>query len=715
MRVNEAVVARYGYSRDELLSMTLRDLRAPEDIPLLEHTIAEFRQGHGWVKRVTRHRTKSGEQFDVELEVIGVTYQDRQCALVRVDDLTTRSKAELRFKLLVEMSADGLAIIGEDRMMQYISPGGERILGVRSEDVRGTASMMRTHPDDLHKLAYNPPGEIKNYLVRVLHGDGSYRWIETTAKNLTRDPAVRGHVTAFRDVTARVQAQEALERSEANLRMVLEKSPTLTFVHRDGVALYVSRALVERLGFTDASEMIGANTLEHVHPDDRQKVMERMAHTTSGGHAHPIEVRLIHRDGSLVIVEAIGYPLVFDEQPAIVVFCVDLTERREMYARMAVADRMVSVGTLAAGVAHEINNPLAYVIGNLELLSRELPAMLAGTSRLPVPELHAIVADARDGAVRVAAIVRELRALSRSDEVSKGPIDLEPVLASCLKMVGNELRHRARVLTSIPPGLPPVDANASRLGQVFLNLLVNAAHAIPDGRGDSATIRVRAYAEAGNVIVEVADTGVGIPSHVIGRIFDPFFTTKPIGQGTGLGLPISHEIVRSLGGSIDVESTPGSGTTFRVVLPASQRTPSTPERPVVESVSSRRARVLVVDDEAAVGRSIQGLLAPELDVTHVTRGREALAKIAAGERYDAVLCDLMMPEMSGIELFLELQRCDPALAHRVVFLTGGAFTDHARDFIASAEHPPLEKPFTESQLRAAIERLTSSARRASAG
>ena len=214
LRVNQAVVNRYGYSRDELLSMTLRDLRVPEDIPLLEHTIAEFRQGHGWVKRITRHRTKAGEQFDVELEVIGVTFHDRQCALVRVEDLTTRSKAELRFKLLVEMSGDGLAIIGEDRMMQYISPGGERILGIRSEDVAGTASMMRTHPDDVHKLVYNPPGEIKNYLVRVLHGDGSYRWIETTAKNLTRDPAVRGHVTAFRDVTARVQAEEALKRSE---------------------------------------------------------------------------------------------------------------------------------------------------------------------------------------------------------------------------------------------------------------------------------------------------------------------------------------------------------------------------------------------------------------------------------------------------------------------------------------------------------------------
>jgi CheY-like chemotaxis protein/two-component sensor histidine kinase len=314
--------------------------------------------------------------------------------------------------------------------------------------------------------------------------------------------------------------------------------------------------------------------------------------------------------------------------------------------------------------------------------------------------------------VRVAAIVRELRALSRSDESSRGPIDIEPVLASCLKMVGNEVRHRARVFTSFSPDLPPVDANASKLGQVFLNLLVNAAHAIPEGRVDGSTIGVRAYAESGNVIVEVSDTGVGIPPHVMSRIFDPFFTTKPIGQGTGLGLAISHEIVRSAGGAITVESTPGVGTTFRVVLPAAQRRTGANDRASAPRLTASRAHVLVVDDERAVGRSIQALLAPEIEVTHVTRGSEALAKIAAGERYDVVLCDVMMPEMSGIELYLELHRRDPSLARRVVFLTGGAFTDQARDFLAQADHPPLEKPFTEGQLRATIERITSPARRA---
>jgi CheY-like chemotaxis protein/anti-sigma regulatory factor (Ser/Thr protein kinase) len=286
------------------------------------------------------------------------------------------------------------------------------------------------------------------------------------------------------------------------------------------------------------------------------------------------------------------------------------------------------------------------------------------------------------------------------------------VLASCIKMVSNELRHRARLVQDIAPDLPPVDGNASRIGQVFLNLLVNAAHAVPEGRADANSIRVRAYSEGKGVVVEISDTGVGIPPNVMGRIFDPFFTTKPIGQGTGLGLAISHEIVRSLGGSITVESTLGAGTTFRVTLPAVERTGSSAESAATARRPATRARVLLIDDEAAVGRAICALLAPEIEVTHVTRGADALAHLDAGDRYDVVLCDLMMPEMSGIELFVELRAKHPALARKVVFLTGGAFTEQAREFLSRTEHPPIEKPFTEGQLRAAIDRVTSPADRA---
>jgi len=706
LEVNDAVCARYGYSREELTRMSLRDIRPPEDIAHLEMMVAERKRTPGDYRRISRHRAKSGEVFNVEVDLTRLEGGRTLCV---ISDLTSVGEAELRYRLLVEASTAGLAIVAADRQMTYMNPTGERILGKRD---LGHDTNLNVHPDDVAKLVYNPPGETRNYTIRVLHGDGTYRWIEVSSKNLTTDPIVRGHLTAFRDVTERVEAEEALQRSEANFRMLLERSPTLTLVHRDAKALYVNRALVDRLGFSDASELVGTNTLDRVHPDDRAAVVQRIAETMAGTPNEPLEVRLIHRDGSFVIVEALGVTLVFDGQPAIVVFCRDITERKEMYARMAVADRMVSVGTLAAGVAHEINNPLAYVMGNLELLARELPFVLANSSRLPPSELYAIVADAREGAIRVSTIVRELRALSRTDESSKGPIAIEPVLASCLKMVGNELRHRARLVQEIASGLPPVDGNASRLGQVFLNLLVNAAHAIPEGRVDANSIRLHAFAEDRSVVVEIADTGVGIPPHVIGRIFDPFFTTKPIGQGTGLGLAISHEIVRALGGSISVESALGVGTTFRVVLPAAERSAPIVDLAATPQRGAARLRVLLVDDEVAVGRAITALLSSDFEVTHFSCAADALACLANGDRYDIVLCDLMMPEMSGIELFVELRERHPALARKVVFLTGGAFTEQARDFLSRTEHPPLEKPFTEATLRAAIDRVTSAASRA---
>jgi PAS domain S-box-containing protein len=712
LRVNQAAVERYGWTREEFLAMSLREIRHPDDVHKLEYTIADWRERPGVVRRTTRHRTKAGDSFAVDLEIARVHYEGRVAALVRVTDLVGLSEASLRDRMLVGMSSDGLAIVGEDRKMRYISPGGERIMGRSRAELVGKDTTYLNHPDDLAKLVYNPPGETLTYVTRVLHGDGSYRWIESTSKNLTRDPAVSGHLVAFRDVTRRVEAEAKLQLSEANLRTVLEMSTTLTFVHRVGVVQWVNRSLAERIGAADSSELVGKPAFAFIHPDDHEMVRKRIQLTISGAPPEPIEVHLVGRDGAIVIVEAQGFRLEWYGQPSTVVFCRDVTERHEMYARMAVADRMVSVGTLAAGVAHEINNPLAYVMGNLELLTRELPEVLAGSSRFPPSELYAIVNDAREGAIRVSTIVRELRALSRGDESSKGPISLDPVLASCMKMVGNELRHRARLVQDIAPDLPPIEGNASRLGQVFLNLLVNAAHAIPEGRADANSIRLRAYAEGTNVIVEISDTGVGIPPQVIGRIFDPFFTTKPIGQGTGLGLAISHEIVRSLGGSISVESTLGAGTTFRVLLPATIRPILASESGAFARVPALRVRALLIDDEVAVGRAICALLAPEIDVTHVTRGADALTRIDGDDRYDVVLCDLMMPDMSGIELFFELRAKHPVLSRRVVFLTGGAFTEQARDFLSRTEHPPVEKPFTEATLRAAIERVTSAASRA---
>jgi nitrogen-specific signal transduction histidine kinase/CheY-like chemotaxis protein len=404
----------------------------------------------------------------------------------------------------------------------------------------------------------------------------------------------------------------------------------------------------------------------------------------------------------------------FDGEASNVVLARDVTERREMFARIAVADRMLSVGTLAAGVAHEVNNPLAYVMSNLSILADQLPALLSGEpgcsegsgrARISPSDVEVLLRDAQEGAARVSAIVRDLRAVSRADDETHGSVDIARVLASSMKMAHNEIRHRARVLVDIEDGLPRVNGNASRLGQVFLNLLVNAAQAIPVGHADANEIRVRARAtnDGRQLVVEIEDTGTGIPASVIDRIFDPFFTTKPIGVGTGLGLAISHQIVRSVGGEITVASTPDQGSCFRVTLT------TTKDAPLPNRSRARRtgphARVLMVDDEAALGRSTRLLLAPEHEVVNVTRAREALDRLATGDRFDVILCDLMMPEMSGIEFHRQLAVSAPEYLGRVVFVTGGAFTNEARAFLAEMACPHVEKPFTETTLRLAIETI----------
>jgi two-component system, NtrC family, sensor kinase len=247
--------------------------------------------------------------------------------------------------------------------------------------------------------------------------------------------------------------------------------------------------------------------------------------------------------------------------------------------RLAHLDRLAALGTLAAGIAHEINNPLTYVIANLQLIDEELPGLVQAVATTPTSadvsarfrELGAKLRDAVDGAERIRGIVNDVKMFSRGGYDHRTHVDVHNVLDSSLKVVMSEIRQRARLIREYHP-TPLVFASPGQLGQVFLNLLLNAAHAIGDSQPEDNTIRVVTRTTAkGEVLVEVSDTGSGIEPEVQHRIFDPFFSTKPVGLGTGLGLSICHGIVRSLGGTITVESQVGSGATFRVTIPASDR------------------------------------------------------------------------------------------------------------------------------------------------
>ncbi len=376
------------------------------------------------------------------------------------------------------------------------------------------------------------------------------------------------------------------------------------------------------------------------------------------------------------------------------------SEHRELQARLAQTDRLTSLGTLAAGVAHEINNPLAYVLLNLGYLIDELPKLFADRAGEPAKEAIVALEHARNGAERIRDIVRGLKTFSRPENEMKVPLDIRQVIDATLAMVANEIRHRARLVKDYAE-VPSVIANEARLGQIFLNLLLNAVQALPEDGVEANEIRVVVKAIASDrVIVEVQDNGAGIPLQVRGRIFEPFFTTKPVGIGTGLGLAICHGIVTSLGGTLTFESEVGKGTVFRLELPAVVRpsvdvlalSPSNSEPPP-RSGRPLLGRILVVDDEPIVCFSLERLLSKEGEVVAVTSARQALAAIVSGERFDVILCDLMLPEMDGPTLYDEVRKIDPIQAKQMVFVTGGVFTVRARDFLATVKNPRMSKPF----------------------
>jgi signal transduction histidine kinase len=374
-----------------------------------------------------------------------------------------------------------------------------------------------------------------------------------------------------------------------------------------------------------------------------------------------------------------------------------IEELRRTQAQLIVSDRRSSVGTLAAGVAHEINNPLTFVVANVDFLAENMPAGVSA-------DVKSALAEAKEGARRVQHIVRSLKTFSRTGERDERvALDLVGPLDAALHMASSEIRQRARLVRELRP-VPCVLGSEVQLGQVFLNLLVNAAQAIAPGAVGNNQVRVSSWTDDdGSAVVEVSDTGCGMSEETRARLFVPFFTTKAVGAGTGLGLSIAQGIVHAHGGKITVESEPGRGTSFRVILPAARgKKPSShPRLLALVQPPVRRGQILVIDDEPMVCRTVHRLL-PQHEVVMTVDVLEALALLRAGRRFDLILCDLMMPVMTGAEFEDEARRIDPAQAERTWFITGGAFTDAARAFLLANEQRTLEKPLTKPKLEEVV-------------
>ncbi|AEI66130.1 ATP-binding protein [Corallococcus macrosporus] len=376
-------------------------------------------------------------------------------------------------------------------------------------------------------------------------------------------------------------------------------------------------------------------------------------------------------------------------------------EREQRQARLneeqAREHRTLSLNLLAAGLAHEINNPLAYTTGNIEYLQQQLPC-----HALPAhlaDECHQVLDEALEGARHIRRVVADLRALSQGDSSTEEPVDLPAVLERTLRMAANHLRHRARVVRSYGANVPRVVGTTTKLGQVALNLVINAAQALPEGRVSENQLTLALREEPGVVVLSISDTGRGIPPDVLPHVFDPFFTTR--GGGMGMGLPICRDIIISLGGSIRVDSEPGKGTTVEVTL----RRADLPEQPQAAERAApppqRARRILVVDDEPRVVDLLRRLMRGH-ELVSAANGREALERIRATPDFDVILCDLMMPELTGMDVYEAVRATWPGLHERIVFISGGVFSGEMQRFLKEVKNPLLTKPFEPQRLQGVL-------------
>jgi PAS domain S-box-containing protein len=488
-----------------------------------------------------------------------------------------------------------------------------------------------------------------------------------------------------RAAEARVRASEELYRA-----LVDGAADGIFLAAADHRFLEANAAACELVGYSRA-ELLELRLEDVIAPDElaRQPIdLKRF----EPGVGFTAERCLLHKDGRRIDVEIRGMQLHDGRLQSVVR---DVTERKRAQALRAANDRVVSLGRLAQSVGHEINNPLAYLMLSLEQV-RTHASTLPQAQRGACEEALAAVAD---GASRIAHIVRALSAFGRGDTEALGPVSLERAVSAAVTLTRNRVQHVGAVEVAVE-GAPTVRANEFGLTQVLVNLLLNAADAMEGGDHQRHVVKVSySLDDADAVVLEVADSGPGVPPEDLERIFEPLYTTKAVGRGTGLGLSIARGMVAAFGGTLEAHNRDGGGALFRVILPRAES--RAPEPSSEACASTQRRRVLVVDDEPLVARSI-ALALDGHDVTTCARVDLAV-ELCQETDYDCILCDLMMPRGGGPDLHERLGRTKPNLVPKIVFMTGGAFTESSARFLESIPNPCITKPFRVETLLEAIE------------
>ncbi len=522
--------------------------------------------------------------------------------------------------------------------------------------------------------------------IGVRKPDGEVSWAVFTAVPV-KDPEtgkVTSVIVTFLDLTKRKLEEASAREQDALLRSILTGAPNpIAYTDVTGNIRFINRG-----GPTFPLEsIVGKPAWSFVADSDREPLERGIREVVATKERRRIELRSVGRTYVLHIGPVLDGPVCVGTT----LIAWDVTEQRALEANAMISDRMAAIGTMTAGIAHEINNPLTYLLANLELLERMASSDAARRS----------LSAAKEGATRIRAIVSDLSTFSRVGEERRVVVEVHDLIDSALRMAESTTRPRARVVKNYG-AVAPVLASDARLAQVFLNLIVNAAHAIGDGDPAVDRIEITTSMDRKRVVVEVKDTGRGIAPELLPRLFDPFVTTKPVGSGTGLGLYICRNVVTALGGEIQATNTE-TGAVFRVSLPAAGVPPSVPPPPPPppEEIRPDVLRVLAVDDEPSILAIVTAFLeGHSVRVAH--GGSEALA-ILDEEEFDVVLCDLVMPDVTGLDVYEHLKKKGKGAEKRMVFITGGAVTAKARAFLDGCDNIVVAKPFGPEELRAVVQ------------
>lgn len=631
-----------------------------------------------------------------------------------------------RLAMILETSSDAMLAWDSDGRVTDANRAASALTGLSRDELLGRdiGALLEPRPDRMRGLP-RPDTRIV-LLARTPEGVEKRLSVAATMTAVEDDPLVSCHAL-LRDLTAWEMSEREvvlhlarIHELEEQHRTLLDNAPLIIF-RLDPHTLelvYLNHCAERLLGVPREEALSTPGFLRGLHVDAEAESAydEAVGQASAGLCSSSYEARLARRDSVMMTARGTIYPLLGKAGNVVAIegLFMDVSAEHAARTRLIQADRLTTLGTLAAGVAHEINNPAAFILLGLDMMGRLLEASGALVDTDASREMRDLLTELRDSTRRIVDIVRDLRMFARAPGGTRRmAVDVNRTVESALTLTRGQVVERAEVVRDLGD-VPNVLIDEGRLGQVLVNLLVNAAQAIPRGTLGEAKVYVTTRSNDGRTVeIEIRDTGEGIPPEIQERIWDPFFTTKDPGAGTGLGLSISREIIERSGGRLYVESpVPGSnppgGSRFIIELPASSAAlssfppvPSWPPRSI-----GGPAKVLVVEDEASLARALATEIGRVHDVQLVANATEALDALAA-KPFDVILCDVRMPGMSGEALFELVRQDRPQVAVRFVFMTGVGFGADFERFLTESGRPILEKPFSVEDALSIIRKVVS--------